>query len=72
MVFIRTLFSSTGALIIIYVLVGVFANTAAPHFPQTTGDFAGTAHSFVQYAISVVFWPLGLWHPTFTLGEWTG
>jgi hypothetical protein len=25
----------------------------------------------VQYVISVFFWPLGLWSPTFTFGKWT-
>jgi hypothetical protein len=29
-------------------------------------------HSWVQYAISILFWPLSLWHPTFTVGKWTG
>jgi len=27
-------------------------------------------HSWGQYLISVLFWPLSLWHPTFTLGKW--
>jgi hypothetical protein len=28
-------------------------------------------HSWVQWAISILFWPLSLWKPTFTLGQWT-
>ncbi len=64
--FVRTLFSVTGLIIAIYILIGVFFNTAAPHFPSTE-----SAHSWVQYIISALFWPLSVWHPTFTLGEWT-
>jgi hypothetical protein len=65
--FLKTLFSATGILIVIYVLIGVLVNTAAPHLPTTAG---GTLHSWVQYFISVFFWPLSFWHPTFTMGKW--
>ena len=68
--FLRTLFSTKGALIALYILLGVFINTAPPHLPGTPGSLAGL-HSWVQWAISVFFWPLGLWHPTLTLGKWT-
>jgi len=54
----------------LYILIGVFYNTAAPHLPGTPGTVAGL-HSWVQYIISVLFWPLSLWHPVFTLGKWT-
>ena len=27
-------------------------------------------HSWVQYFISIFFWPLSFWHPTFTVGQW--
>jgi hypothetical protein len=37
--------------------------------PTTTGSL-GTVHSWVQYFISIFFWPLSFWHPTFTLGKW--
>jgi len=68
--FLNTLFSRRGLLIAIYVLIGVFLNTAAPHLPGSLNS-AASLHSWGQYIISVLFWPLGLWHPTFTLGKWT-
>ena len=68
--FLKTLFSVKGLLIMLYVLIGVFYNTASPHLPGTPGTVAGI-HSWVQYAISVLTWPLSLWHPTFTVGKWT-
>ena len=68
--FLRTLFSVRGVLIALYILIGVFVNTAAPHLPVSPGNAAGL-HSWIQYFISVFFWPLGLWTPTFTLGKWT-
>jgi hypothetical protein len=67
--FLNTLFSRRGFLVAIYILIGVFLNTAAPHLP-TSPSSASTLHSWGQYVISVLFWPLGLWHPTFTLGKW--
>jgi hypothetical protein len=67
--FLKTLFSTTGLLIIVYILIGVFFNTASPHLPGTAGSLS-SLHSWIQYGISVIFWPLGLWHPTFTLGKW--
>ncbi len=70
MAFLKTLFSTTGLLIGIYILIGVFFNTAPPHIP-TTPSALSSLHSWVQYIISVLFWPLALWHPTFTLGQWT-
>jgi len=24
----------------------------------------------VQYFISILFWPLSFWHPTFNVGKW--
>ena len=68
--FLKTLFSRRGFLIAIYILIGVVLNTAAPHVPATP-DSASLLHSWCQYIISVLFWPLSLWHPTFTLGKWT-
>jgi hypothetical protein len=67
--FLKTLFSTTGLFIVVYILIGVFTNTASPHLPTTTGSLA-TLHSWVQYFISILFWPLSFWHPTFTLGKW--
>lgn len=67
--FLKTLFSAKGLLIAVYILIGVFANTASPHLPATAGSLS-SLHSWVQYIISVLFWPLALWHPTFTLGKW--
>lgn len=70
MYFLRTLFSKTGALIAVYILIGVFLNTAPPHIPGRPDSLAAL-HSWVQYFISVGFWPLSLWHPAFTTGKWT-
>ncbi len=67
--FLKTLFSTRGLVIVIYVLVGVFLNTAPPHLPTTVGSLS-SLHSWVQYFISVLFWPLSFWHPTFTVGKW--
>jgi hypothetical protein len=50
-------------------VVGVFYNTAPPHLP--TVAFSLTAlHSWVQYLISVFFWPLTFWHPLFSVSQW--
>jgi hypothetical protein len=68
--FLNTLFSRRGLAIALYILIGVFLNTAAPHLP-TSPSTASSLHSWGQYVISVLFWPLGLWHPIFTLGKWT-
>jgi hypothetical protein len=68
--FLRTLFSVQGLLIALYILIGVFVNTASPHLP-TTPSSVSSLHSWVQWIISVLFWPLSLWHPTFILGKWT-
>ena len=70
MKFVSTLFSTTGLLIIVYILIGVFFNTSPPHLPVTAAT-AGSLHSWAQYLISVLTWPLSLWHPTFTVGKWT-
>jgi len=72
--FFKTLFSLTGLLIVIYILIGIFLNTKYPHFPMeddhSTADYV---HSWVQYFISIMFWPLSLWSPpTFTVGKWPG
>ncbi len=67
--YIKTLFSTKGLVIVIYILVGVFVNTASPHLP--TAAFSLVAlHSWIQYFISILFWPLSFWHPTFTVGQW--
>ncbi len=70
MYFLRTLFSVRGLLIGLYFLIGVFLNTAAPHVPASPATAAGL-HSWLQYFISILFWPLSLWHPEFTTGKWT-
>jgi hypothetical protein len=64
--FLKTLFSTTGLLIVVYILIGVFFNTAPPHLPTTGGNL----HSWVQYFISVLVWPLSFWTPTFNVGKW--
>ena len=68
--FLKTLFSAKGLLIGLYILVGVFLNTASPHLPTTPGNLS-SIHSWAQWVISVLFWPLSLWKPTFTIGKWT-
>ena len=68
--YIALLFSWPGLFIAIYILIGVFHNTAPPHIPSTAASFT-SLHSWVQYAISVLFWPLSFWQPILTLGEWT-
>lgn len=70
MKFFNTLFSKIGLLIVIYILIGIFLNTASPHLPTTAGNLA-SLHSWAQYFISVLFWPLSFWTPTFTVGKWT-
>ena len=67
--FLKTLFSARGLLIAVYILIGVFVNTASPHLPATAGNLT-SLHSWAQYIVSVLFWPLGFWHPTFTVGKW--
>ena len=67
----RLMFSRFGLFIGAYILLGVFLNTAAPHFPQVEPNSIVGLHAWLQYIISVMSWPLGLWHPTFTLGKWT-
>lgn len=72
MKYVRAIFSTNGIIVTIYVLVGVFVNTASPHIPSAGSSIGGsTLHSWAQYVISVMFWPLGLWHPSFTVGKWT-
>ena len=50
--FLKTLFSRRGFLIALYILIGVFLNTAAPHVPATP-DSVSSLHSWGQYIISV-------------------
>ena len=67
--YIWLLFTRWGFFIVIYTLIGVFYNTAPPHIPSTTGGLA-SLHSWIQYFISILSWPLSFWHPTFTVGKW--
>jgi hypothetical protein len=67
--YVRLIFTTSGLFIAAYILVGVFHNTAAPHLPAFA--FSTRAlHSWVQYVISVLFWPLSFWHPTFSVSHW--
>lgn len=70
--FFSILFSPIGIVFVIYIIIGIFTNTAPPHLPGGGGNLASEAHSWVQYAISVMFWPLSFWSPEFTTGKWTG
>ena len=67
--FLNALFSKKGLLIALYIMLGVFLNTASPHLP-TTPSSVSSLHSWVQWVISILFWPLGLWQPSFTPGKW--
>jgi hypothetical protein len=67
--YIAFLFSRTGFIILIYFLIGIFHNTAPPHFPSTAASFT-SVHSWIQYFISILFWPLSFWHPIFSVGKW--
>ncbi len=72
--FLISIWRSTWLKVLIYVVIGIGVNTAAPHYPQFGQNFGPGVllHSLVQYIISVMLWPLSLWSPTFTVGKWTG
>jgi hypothetical protein len=67
--YIRILFTGAGLFLTIYILIGVFYNTAPPHLPTVAFSVAAL-HSWIQYLISVLLWPLSLWHPTFSVSHW--
>jgi hypothetical protein len=67
--YVKTLFSAKGLFIVIYILVGVFVNTASPHLP-TAAFSLDALHSWVQYFISILFWPLSFWDSPFTVARW--
>ncbi len=67
--YVKALFSVKGLVIVVYILIGVFVNTASPHLPHAAFNLAAL-HSWVQYFISIFFWPLSFWHPVFTVGKW--
>jgi hypothetical protein len=67
--YIRLIFSTAGLFIATYILIGVFYNTAPPHLP-TFAFSAAALHSWVQYFISVLFWPLSFWDSAFTVAQW--
>jgi hypothetical protein len=67
--YIRLLFSPAGLILMVYFLIGIFHNTAPPHFPITAGSLT-SVHSWIQYFISILFWPLSYWHPLLSVGKW--
>jgi hypothetical protein len=67
--YIRALFSPIGLFVAIYILIGVFYNTAPPHLPTAAFSLAAL-HSWIQYFISIFLWPLSFWHPAFSVGKW--
>jgi hypothetical protein len=67
--YIRLLFTGAGLFLVIYILIGVFYNTAPPHLPTAAFSLAAL-HSWIQYFISVLLWPLSFWHPTFSVSHW--
>ncbi len=67
--YIRILFTPVGLFIALYIVVGIFYNTAPPHLPAVA--FSVTAlHSWIQYLISIFLWPLSFWHPLFSVSQW--
>jgi hypothetical protein len=72
MIYLRNLFSKYGVFVLAWAFIGVAVNTAPPHIPPVHGGLTTAAlHSWVQYGISVLGWPLSFWHPVFTSGKWT-
>lgn len=67
--YVKALFSTKGLIIVGYVLIGVFVNTASPHLPAAAFNLAAL-HSWIQYFISILFWPLSFWHPAFNVSKW--
>lgn len=67
--YVKALFSTKGIVIVIYILVGVFVNTASPHLPAAAFSLAAL-HSWIQYFISILLWPLSFWHPAFSVSQW--
>jgi hypothetical protein len=67
--YIRILFTPAGLFIAIYLLIGVFYNTAPPHLPTAAFSLAAF-HSWIQYFISIFLWPLSFWHPTLSVSQW--
>ena len=67
--YIRVIFTGAGLFIVTYILIGVFYNTAPPHLPAAAFSLAAL-HSWIQYFISVLFWPLSFWHAPFSVAKW--
>jgi hypothetical protein len=67
--YVRIIFTPAGLFIAIYILVGVFYNTAPPHLP-TMAFSQAALHSWIQYFISILLWPLSFWHPAFSVSQW--
>lgn len=67
--FLKTLFSITGLLIVIYIIIGFYVGTPAPHTPPPLASNAASLHAWIQYIIWIMFWPVGLWKPPFTAGQ---
>ena len=67
--YIRVIFTPAGLFIAIYILIGVFYNTAPPHLPTVAFSLAAL-HSWIQYFISILFWPLSFWDSPFTVARW--
>jgi hypothetical protein len=66
---VQGLFSKTGLLVVIYIIIGLYVGTPSPHTPPIVAATAGSLHAWIQYIIWVLFWPAGLWKPSFTLGK---
>ena len=68
--YIALLFSWPGLFIAIYILIGVFHNTAPPHIRRLPPVLRRSIAGYSTF-ISFLFWPLSFWHPVLTLGKWT-
>jgi hypothetical protein len=67
--YMRILSHPVGWIIVIYILIGIFYNTAPPHLPSFAFTLAAI-HSWIQYFISILLWPLSFWRPIFSVAKW--
>ena len=66
--FLKTLFSTKGLLIVAYILIGVFVNTASS--PSADTGVRRSSAAQLDPVLHLIFWPLSFWHPSFSVGQW--
>jgi succinate dehydrogenase hydrophobic anchor subunit len=59
--FLKVLFSKTGLLIVVYVVIGFVV--AGSTFPPHSAVDGATAHAWIQFFITLFLWPLRLAFP---------